>query len=81
MVRKPMCKFVKEREQIYGVLKSAAYEGIINKDAQVQKGDLVVDIDNCYFYSKYPQDSTIEVTKVVDSLKKLQMISNRRIKF
>lgn len=71
MVRKPMRKFVKEREQIYGVLKSAAYEGIINKDAQVQKGDLVVDIDNCYFYTKYPQDSTIEVAKVVDGLKKV----------
>ncbi|MDG7056626.1 MAG: hypothetical protein LKM43_00510 [Wolbachia endosymbiont of Penenirmus auritus] len=66
-----MSEFIKEREQIRNKLKSAAYEGIVNKDAQGQEGDLVVDIDNCYFYTKYLQDSTIEVTKVVDGLKKV----------
>gem|GEM_PF-6465805 len=70
MVWKSMDKFNEEREQIYGVLKSAAYEGIVNKDAQVQEDDLVVDVDNCYFYTKYPQDSTIEVAKAVNGLKK-----------
>lgn len=59
-----MSEFIKEREQIRNKLKSAAYEGIVNKDAQGQEGDLVADIDNCYFYTKYPQDSTIEVAKV-----------------
>ncbi|MCM1002028.1 hypothetical protein [Wolbachia pipientis] len=65
-----MSEFIKECEQIRNKLKSVAYEGIVNKDIQVQKGDLVVDVDNCYFYTKYPQDSTIEAAKVVGSLKK-----------
>jgi hypothetical protein len=65
-----MSEFIKEREQIRNKLKSAAYEGIVNKDTQVQEDNLVVDVDNCHFYTKYPQDSTIEVVKVVDSLKK-----------
>lgn len=63
-------EFIKEREQIYNILKNAAYEGIVNKDAQVQKNDLVVDVDNYHFYTKYPQDSTIEVAKAVNGLKK-----------
>ncbi|MDR1139998.1 MAG: hypothetical protein LBJ80_00685 [Rickettsiales bacterium] len=63
-------EFIKEREQIRNKLKSAAYEGIVNKDTQVQKNDLVVDVDNCHFYTKYPQDSTIEVAKAVNGLKK-----------
>lgn len=70
MVWKHMGEFKEKREQIYGVLKSAAYEGIVNKDTQVQKNDLIVDVDNCYFYTKYPQDSTIEVAKAVNGLKK-----------
>ncbi|MDR2609230.1 MAG: hypothetical protein LBC06_01375 [Rickettsiales bacterium] len=70
MVWKRMGEFNEEREQTYDELKSAAYEGIVNKDAQVQKNDLIVDVDNCHFYTKYPQDSTIEVAKAVNGLKK-----------
>jgi hypothetical protein len=70
MVWKHMGEVKEKRKQIYDELKSAAYEGIVNKDSQVQEDDLVVDVDNFYFYTKYPQDSTIEVAKVVDSLQK-----------
>ncbi|MCA4774203.1 hypothetical protein [Wolbachia endosymbiont of Mansonella perstans] len=63
-------EFTEKREQIYAALKRAAYGGIVNKDIQVQRDNLVVDVDNFYFYTKYPQGSTIEVAKVVNGLKK-----------
>ncbi|QIT35965.1 hypothetical protein [Wolbachia endosymbiont of Brugia pahangi] len=51
-------------EKVKSDLKNPAYEDIVNKDTQIQEDGLVVDIDNCYFYIKYPQDVIIKVVKV-----------------
>ncbi|AAW70854.1 hypothetical protein EJB10_03545 [Wolbachia endosymbiont of Brugia malayi] len=56
-------------EKVKSDLKNPAYEDIVNKDTQIQEDGLVVDIDNCYFYIKYPQDVIIEVVKVINSPK------------
>lgn len=59
-----------EYEEVKNDLRDAAFEGIINKNTQVKKDDLVVEIDNCSLYIKYPQDNgAVEVAKVINSQK------------
>lgn len=59
-----------EYEKVKNGLRDAAFEGIINKNTQVKKDDLVVEIDNHSFYVKYPQDNgAVEVAKVINNLK------------
>ncbi|MDR2045997.1 MAG: hypothetical protein LBP77_03395 [Rickettsiales bacterium] len=52
-------------------LKNVAYESIVNKNEQAQKDklELKVEIDNECFCIKYPQDSTVEVAKVLSNAK------------
>ncbi|WP_374698529.1 hypothetical protein [Wolbachia endosymbiont (group B) of Limnophora tigrina] len=50
-------------------LKNVAYESIVNKNKQTQKDELEVEIDNGCFYIKYPQDSTVEVAKILSNEK------------
>ncbi|WCR59126.1 MAG: hypothetical protein PG978_000540 [Wolbachia endosymbiont of Ctenocephalides felis wCfeF] len=56
-----------ECEEIDNRLKNIAYESIVNKSEQAQKDGLKVDRDNGYFYAKYPQDSVIEVAKILNN--------------
>jgi|GEM_PF-3773575 len=56
-----------ECEEIDNRLKNIAYESIVNKSEQTQKDELKVDRDNGYFYAKYPQDSVIEVARILDN--------------
>ncbi|WP_338406109.1 hypothetical protein [Wolbachia endosymbiont (group A) of Longitarsus flavicornis] len=48
-------------------LKNVAYESIVNKDKQTKKDELGVEMDNGCFYIKYPQDSTVEVAKILSN--------------
>lgn len=60
----------KECVEIKNKLISIAYEGIVNKNEQAQKGEPEeVDIDNIYFYIKCPQDSIIEPVKILNNEK------------
>ncbi|MDR2046051.1 MAG: ankyrin repeat domain-containing protein [Rickettsiales bacterium] len=54
---------------------SIAYEGIVNKSKQTHEYDFKAEIDNQYFYVKYPQDSIIEPAKVLnhEKAKKLNL--------
>jgi len=54
---------------------SIAYEGIVNKSKQTHEYDFKAEIDNVYFYVKYPQDSIIEPAKVLnhEKAKKLNL--------
>ncbi|QMV46241.1 hypothetical protein HC358_04220 [Wolbachia pipientis] len=56
-------------------LKSIAYESIVNKSKQTHEYDFKAEIDNVYFYVKYPQDSIIEPAKVLnhEKAKKLNL--------
>ncbi len=56
-------------------LKSIACEGIVNKSKQTHEYDFKAEIDNVYFYVKYPQDSIIEPAKVLnhEKAKKLNL--------
>ncbi|WP_353282485.1 hypothetical protein [Wolbachia endosymbiont (group A) of Myopa testacea] len=63
----------KECVEIKNKLKSIAYEGIVNKNEHAQKGEPEeVDIDNIYFYIKYPQDSIIEPVKIFNKAEDLK---------
>ncbi|WP_250296731.1 hypothetical protein [Wolbachia endosymbiont of Oedothorax gibbosus] len=53
-------------EKIKNELKSIAYEGIINKNEQVQGDDITVEVDNNLVFFIWPQNSIIEVAKVVN---------------
>ncbi|WP_419198885.1 hypothetical protein ACJZL3_02215 [Wolbachia endosymbiont of Rhagoletis cingulata] len=55
------CKKIKDK------LKSIAYEGLINKNEQVQDDDLKVEVDNNLVFFRWPQNSIVEVTKVMNS--------------
>ncbi|MGL9759596.1 MAG: hypothetical protein ACR5LA_13120, partial [Wolbachia sp.] len=51
-------------------LENIAYEGIVGRDRQAQKGELEkVEIDNVYLYVKYSQDSIIEPVKILSNEK------------
>ncbi|WP_341812153.1 ankyrin repeat domain-containing protein [Wolbachia endosymbiont (group A) of Conops quadrifasciatus] len=53
--------------EIENKLISIAYEGIVGRDRQAQKGKLeAVKIDNQCFYMKYSQDSIIEPAKILN---------------
>ncbi len=58
-------------KEIENDLKNAAYESIVNKNEQAQKDklELKVEIDNECFCIKYPQDSTVEVAKILSNEK------------
>ncbi|MDX5462232.1 MAG: hypothetical protein O7157_01515 [Wolbachia endosymbiont of Tetragnatha montana] len=56
-------------EKIKNNLKNVAYESIVNKNKQTQKDKLEVEIDNGCFCIKYPQDSTVEVAKILSNEK------------
>ncbi|WP_353289395.1 hypothetical protein [Wolbachia endosymbiont (group A) of Paraperithous gnathaulax] len=55
------CKKIKDK------LKSIAYEGLINKNEQVQDDDLQVEVDNNLVLFRWPQNSIVEVAKVMNS--------------
>lgn len=50
-------------------LKSIACGGIVNKSKQTHEYDFKAEIDNVYFYVKYPQDSIIEPVKILNNEK------------
>ncbi|QOD38714.1 hypothetical protein [Candidatus Wolbachia massiliensis] len=56
-----------ECEEIDNRLKDIAYESIVNKSEQTQKDKLEVERDNGYFYAKYPQDSVVEVARILNN--------------
>ncbi|WP_341820771.1 hypothetical protein [Wolbachia endosymbiont (group A) of Myopa testacea] len=58
-------------KEIENDLKNVAYESIVNKNEQAQKDklELKVEIDNECFCIKYPQDSTVEVAKILSNEK------------
>ncbi|GFR00779.1 uncharacterized protein TNCT_34571 [Trichonephila clavata] len=60
-----------ECKKIENDLKNVAYESIVNKNEQAQKDklELKVEIDNECFCIKYPQDSTVEVAKILSNEK------------
>ncbi len=55
------CKKIKDK------LKSIAHEGLINKNEQVQDDDLQVEVDNNLVLFRWPQNSIVEVGKVMNS--------------
>ena len=55
------CKKIKDE------LKSIAYRGLVNKNEQVKDNDLKVEIDNNLVLFMWPQDSIVEVAKVMNS--------------
>ncbi len=60
-------------EEIESKLIGIAHEGIVNKNEQAQKGETEEeDIDNIYFYIKYPQDSIIEPVKIFNKAEALK---------
>ncbi|TVS96538.1 hypothetical protein COM42_002685, partial [Wolbachia pipientis] len=50
-------------------LKSIACGGIVNKSKQTHEYDFKAEIDNVYFYVKYPQDSIVEPAKILNNEK------------
>ncbi|UVW83900.1 hypothetical protein NHG98_06175 [Wolbachia endosymbiont of Aedes albopictus] len=60
-----------ECKEIENDLKNVAYESIVNKNEQAQKDklELKVEIDNECFCIKYRQDSTVEVAKILSNEK------------
>ncbi|WP_264328857.1 hypothetical protein [Wolbachia endosymbiont (group A) of Andrena hattorfiana] len=60
-----------QRKEIENDLKNVGYESIVNKNEQAQKDklELKVEIDNECFCIKYPQDSTVEVAKILSNEK------------
>lgn len=58
-----------ECKEIENDLKNVAYESIVNKNKQTQKDELEVEIDNGCFYIEYPQDSIVEVAKILSNEK------------
>ncbi len=55
------CKKIKDE------LKSIAYKGLVNKNEQIQDDDLKVEVDNNLVFFRWPQNSIVEVTKVMNS--------------
>ncbi|MGL9761784.1 MAG: hypothetical protein ACR5LB_06330 [Wolbachia sp.] len=55
------CKKIKDE------LKSIAYRGLVNKNEQVKDNDLKVEIDNNLVLFMWPQNSIVEVAKVMNS--------------
>ncbi len=62
----------KECEEIESKLISIACEGIVNKSKQTHEYDFKAEIDNVYFYVKYPQDSIIEPVKIFNKAEALK---------
>ncbi|WP_047758968.1 hypothetical protein [Wolbachia endosymbiont of Armadillidium vulgare] len=56
-----------ECEKIRSRLEGAARESIVNKNKQIQD-ELEINIDNIYFYIKYPQGSIVEIVKITNEL-------------
>ncbi|WP_353277789.1 hypothetical protein [Wolbachia endosymbiont (group A) of Agelastica alni] len=48
-------------------LKSIAYKGLVNKNEQAQDDDLTVEVDNNLVFFRWPQNSIVEVAKVINS--------------
>lgn len=55
------CKKIKDK------LKSIAYKGLVNKNEQIQDDDLQVEVDNNLVLFRWPQNSIVEVAKVMNS--------------
>ncbi|WP_264330477.1 hypothetical protein [Wolbachia endosymbiont (group B) of Erebia ligea] len=55
------CKKIKDK------LKSIAYKGLVNKNEQIQDDDLKVEVDNNLALFRWPQNSIVEVAKVMNS--------------
>ncbi|WP_264705157.1 hypothetical protein [Wolbachia endosymbiont (group A) of Gymnosoma rotundatum] len=55
------CKKIKDE------LKSIAYKGLVNKNEQIQDDDLKVEVDNNLALFRWPQNSIVEVAKVMNS--------------
>lgn len=55
------CKKIKDE------LKSIAYKGLVSKNEQIQDDDLKVEVDNNLVFFRWPQNSIVEVTKVMNS--------------
>ncbi|MGL9762085.1 MAG: hypothetical protein ACR5LB_07975 [Wolbachia sp.] len=55
------CKKIKDE------LKSIAYKGLVNKNEQIKDDDLKVEVDNNLVFFRWPQNSIVEVTKVMNS--------------
>ncbi|WP_265017545.1 hypothetical protein [Wolbachia endosymbiont (group A) of Epistrophe grossularia] len=55
------CKKIKDE------LKSIAYRGLVNKNEQVKDNDLKVEIDNNLVLFMWPQNSIVEVAKIMNS--------------
>ncbi|MFP3024061.1 MAG: hypothetical protein ACEY3K_14735 [Wolbachia sp.] len=52
------------------MLEGLAYEGIVKENnKQIDKYDLEVEVDNKYFYIKYPQGSTVETARTLNNEK------------
>ncbi|WP_341823390.1 ankyrin repeat domain-containing protein [Wolbachia endosymbiont (group A) of Agelastica alni] len=59
-----------QRDKNISRLDNLAYESIVNKDnKQIHEYDFKAEIDNVYFYVKYPQDSIIEPVKILNNEK------------
>ncbi|WP_265045185.1 MULTISPECIES: hypothetical protein [unclassified Wolbachia] len=56
-----------ERGKIEKELKSIAYKGLVNKNEQAQDDDLTVETDNNLVFFRWPQNSIVEVAKVINS--------------
>ncbi|QJT94808.1 hypothetical protein HGO53_06850 [Wolbachia endosymbiont of Diaphorina citri] len=56
-----------ERKKIKEELKSIAYEGLVNKNEQVQGDDLTGEVDNNLVLFRWPKNSIVEVAKVMNS--------------
>lgn len=54
-------------EKIKNELKSIAYKGLVNKDEHAQDDDLTVEVDNNLVFFQWPQNSIIEVAKIMSS--------------
>uniref|UniRef100_UPI0038B5269C hypothetical protein n=1 Tax=Wolbachia pipientis TaxID=955 RepID=UPI0038B5269C len=52
------------------MLEGLAYEGIVKENnKQIDKYDLEVEVDNKYFYIKYPQGSIVEIARTLNNEK------------
>ncbi|MGL9758960.1 MAG: hypothetical protein ACR5LA_09265 [Wolbachia sp.] len=54
-------------EEIKNELKSIAYKGLVNKNEHAQDDDLTVEVDNNLVFFQWPQNSIIEVAKIMSS--------------
>ncbi|CAG5057166.1 unnamed protein product [Parnassius apollo] len=58
-----------KRSENLSKLKELALESIMNKSKQVDEHDFILEIDNGYFCIDYPQNSIIEVARILNNQK------------